>query len=83
MDPFKVAAVVGYQDEPRFPARQREQHVIAERFRETSHFQSLAAGQFGQEIARVVPGLGGWRHYAPAASVDIQHVSLKAASISR
>jgi hypothetical protein len=83
MDAFKVAAVVGYQDESRFPARQSEQHVIAEHFREASHFQSLAPGQLGEEIARVVPGLGGWRHYAPASSVEIQHVSLEAASITR
>src|SRR5262249_35662476 len=55
-DPFEVAAVVGYEDEAGLSAREREQDVVTERFRDSGKVQSIATGKLGQHLARSMPG---------------------------
>jgi hypothetical protein len=57
-NPLKIPFVVGHEKAAGFAAREREQDVIRERFRDASDFQSFLSRHCRKQIAGPVPGIG-------------------------
>jgi hypothetical protein len=68
----EIAFVLGYQHASRFAARQRQQHIVPERLRDTGRFQPFGSRQLRQQIARLMPGVcrRGDRAICPLEYVD-------------
>jgi hypothetical protein len=57
-NPLKIPFVVGHENTAGFSAREREQDIIRERFRDAGNFQSVLSRHFCEQISGSVPGIG-------------------------
>ena len=71
---LKIPFVVGHEHAAGFSAREREQDVIRERFRDAGNFQSFLSRHFCEQIPRSVPGIGRRRDCSIRSLKDLEDV---------
>jgi hypothetical protein len=76
-NPLKVPFVVGHENTAGFSAREREQDVIGERFRDAGNFQSFLSRHFCEQIPGSVPGIGRRRDCSIRSLKDFEDVPLQ------
>jgi hypothetical protein len=76
-NPLKILFVVGHENTAGFAAREREQDVIGECFRDAGNFQSLQSRHFCEHISRSVPGTGRRRDCSIRSLKNLEDVPLQ------
>ena len=80
-DAVKVTLVVCHEYAPGLPARQGEEHVIAERLRQSGNLPSVLASHSREHVARCVPRVRRWRDRPANSSEHVEYMPLECASI--
>lgn len=73
-NPLKIPFVVGHEHTAGFSAREREQDVIRERFRDAGGFQSFLSRYLCEQVPRSVPGIGRRRDCSIRSLKDLEDV---------
>jgi hypothetical protein len=73
-NPLKIPLVVGHENTAGFSAREREQDVIRERFRDAGNFQSFLSRHSCEQISGSVPGIGRRRDCSIRSLKDLEDV---------
>ena len=73
-NPLKIPFVLGHEHTAGFSAREREQDVIRERFRDTGNFQSFLPRHFCEQISGFVPSTLRRRDCSIRSLIDLEDV---------